>query len=414
MSAILFLQGPLGPFFAKLARCASTSTKTHKINFNGGDRYYGYADYQVDFVGNEPEWPGFLKHYLQKHEIKLVFVYGDCRYYHKEAKKVCRELGVSFWVFEEGYLRPNFITMEQGGVNAFSGMDCTPATIESYQANGRQPGPRVGRTFRHRAWYASSYYLASQINKDRFSGYHHHRNRSGWKELGCWLRSFERKLRYKITEWHKLAHLIKQWDGHFFLYPLQTMDDFQMRQHSDYLSMEHSIEKVITSFAKSAATDDALVIKHHPMDRGFCDYRGYIKTMALQQGVSDRVIYCYDVPVPDLLRHTKGVVTVNSTVGISALVHHVPTKVIGRAVYDIEGLTHQGSLESFWRLPQPVSQALFRQFRSYLYEQTQVDGSFYKRIDHTCDEAWKRVEDALLVGVIPDSRWRDRVLALRA
>ncbi len=369
---------------------------THKINFNGGDRHFSWADFQVDFTGHDRDWPAFLRAYLLEHAVDAVFVYGDCRLYHRKAREVCDDLGIAFGVFEEGYLRPDFVTLEWGGVNAFSGTDWSQDAIDAYEPKGRTPSLRVGLTFWKRAWYAGRYYIAARLARSEFPNYHHHRNRDWKAEAGCWLKSFLRKGLYKFTQRSLLSELVERFDGRIYLFPLQTRDDFQLRTHSDLLSIEHSIDVVISSFARHAPEDEVLVIKHHPMDRGFCHYRELIDVLAAQHKIADRVFYCHDLHLPTLLDHAKGVVTINSTVGISALLHKVPTKVLGRALYDMAGLTHQGDLASFWQRPDGVDTKLFRRFRTYLYEQTQLDGSFFKYIDYTVDAAWNR-----LMHVVP-------------
>mgnify|MGYP006242938547 FL=1 len=50
---------------------------------------------------------------------------------------------------------------------------------------------------------------------------------------------------------------------------------------------------------------------------------------------------------------------------------------MGTAFYDIDGLTHQGSLGEFWSKPQKPEQDLFHKFRAYVMRQTQINGSFY-------------------------------------
>nr|WP_284500098.1 capsular biosynthesis protein [Microbulbifer sp. GX H0434] len=397
MSSAVFLQGPLGPFFARLAkRLSAFGVETHKINFNGGDRHFGWADHQVDFTGHARDWSAFFRDYLQRHDIAAVFVYGDCRLYHAEACSVCEALDIPFGVFEEGYLRPDFVTLEWGGVNALSSTDWSLEAIDSYRPAGREPSLKVGMTFWQRAAFAVRYYLAARLARSEFPDYQHHRNRDWKAETGCWLKSFVRKGVYKLTQRSLLPRVLERYSGRFYLFPLQTRDDFQLRTHSDLLSIENAIDVVISSFARNAAEDEALVIKHHPMDRGFCQYRKLIETLARQRGVTGRIFYCHDQHLPTMLKHARGVVTINSTVGISALLHRVPTKVLGRAFYDMEGLTHSGDLASFWRGADPVDARLFRRFRTYLYERTQLDGSFFKYIDLTVDAAWNR-----LMHVVP-------------
>ena len=390
------MQGPLGPFFARCARYYSArGLKTHKINFNGGDRLFAWADQQVDYTGGPAGWPEYFAGYLRQNNIRAVVVYGDCRYYHREAKAVCEELGVTFWAFEEGYLRPDFVTLEQSGVNGFSGIDWSPESISGYHPHNRSRSIRVGQTFLQRAWFAIAYYLISRICRREFASYRHHRPRSWVQEGVCWLKSFFRKGLYKLTERKYLSSLVDNHSGEFYLYALQTQDDFQIREHSDFDSIEDSIAEVMRSFTEGAQEHELLVIKHHPMDRGFCHYGKLIDRLAREHQVSGRVVYCHDLHLPTLLKHAKGLVTINSTVGISGLLHKVPTITLGCALYDIPALTHQGTLSEFWQSAQPVDARFFRQFRTYLYERSQLDGSFFKDMDHAVEQAWLRMAPVL-------------------
>jgi capsular polysaccharide export protein len=84
----------------------------------------------------------------------------------------------------------------------------------------------------------------------------------------------------------------------------------------------------------------------------------------------------------------RGVVVVNSTVGLSALHHGAPTKVCGNALYDIPGLTFQGTLDQFWSDAPGAKpdRQLYVRFRDHLISKTQINGSFYKPIEQagTC------------------------------
>ncbi|MFV8781653.1 capsule biosynthesis protein [Microbulbifer sp. SA54] len=397
MSGVLFLQGPLGPFFARCARHYSAlGVKTHKINFNGGDRFYAWADELVDYSAGPAGWPEYLYGYIRQNDIGTVVVYGDCRYYHREARAVCEDLGVRFWAFEEGYLRPDFVTLESGGVNANSPLDWSRKAIDGYRPHNRKTEVQVGQTFWQRAQFAILYYLATRLARRQFPYYRHHRTRNWLQEAGCWVLSFYRKGLYRFTQRKYTESLTRKHSGEYFIYPLQTADDFQIRAHSDYRSIEDSIRQVVASFAANAASHELLVIKHHPMDRGFCHYGRLIRALAREHRVAGRVVYCHDLHLPTLLDHAKGVVTINSTVGISALLHRVPTVTLGRALYDLPELTHQGSLDTFWQQPAPVNPALFKAFRTYLYEKTQLDGSFYKSVETAVEAACQRMMPVVL------------------
>lgn len=164
---------------------------------------------------------------------------------------------------------------------------------------------------------------------------------------------------------------------HYYLAILQVYNDSQISHHSDYGDVREFIEEVIASFAKKAPLREHLVIKHHPMDRGHRLYGLLIKRLSSIYGVSDKVMYVHDLPMPQLLNHARGVITINSTAGISALIHNKPLKVMGRALYNIDGLTFQGELDAFWTSDFKPDTALFNKFRAYLKMNTQINMVFY-------------------------------------
>src|SRR5699024_3805066 len=96
--------------------------------------------------------------------------------------------------------------------------------------------------------------------------------------------------------------------------------------------------------------------------------------------LKNRLFYIHDVPMPILLRHGKGMITLNSTSGLSALIHNMPVIALGRANYDILGITHQGSLEEFWNNPQQPNQLAFHAYHLYHLNKTQINGSFYNKV----------------------------------
>jgi capsular polysaccharide export protein len=93
--------------------------------------------------------------------------------------------------------------------------------------------------------------------------------------------------------------------------------------------------------------------------------------------------------LPTAFKHTRGVVVVNSTVGLSALMADVPVKVCGRAMYDIPDIAYQGLLSDFWAdAPnyRPNKQAL-QGYYTYLLQRTQLNGSLYKRLSGTASHS---------------------------
>jgi capsular polysaccharide export protein len=69
-----------------------------------------------------------------------------------------------------------------------------------------------------------------------------------------------------------------------------------------------------------------------------------------------------------------GMVTVNSTSATLALAAGIPTMALGKAIYNIPQLTHQGRLDDFWTRAQAPDPALFDAFRRVLYDRCLIYG----------------------------------------
>ncbi|QLB12713.1 capsular polysaccharide export protein [Bisgaardia hudsonensis] len=382
---ILLLQGPIGDFFLKLSEWLTDQGKTvFKINFNGGDEFFYPIEikntycYQDKFL----HWEEYLKIFLIKLNIDSIVCFGDTRYYHKIAKIIAENKNINFWVFEEGYFRPEYVTLEKKGVNAFS---IIPKYKEFFLPFIDLPEPKepekVAKGFWPMAKRAILYYWAMNTNKANYPYYIHHRHQSNKYYVNLWIRSAIKRLYYYFCDYF-LAHILKKGKfGEFFIVPLQVYDDSQVKVHCDYSSVSDFLEHVLVSFIKNSPNNVKLIIKHHPMDRGIIDYSSIIKKyLKLYPQFKERIYYIHDIPLPILLRNGKGMVCLNSTSGISALLHNMPVKTLGRANYDFLGLTDQGQLDNFWKNPQKPDADVFNAFRKYHFYKTHLNGSFYNKV----------------------------------
>lgn len=380
---VLMLQGPVGPFFARFATdLALAGAVVFKVNFNGGDWLFSRSRFFTrvfDFTQDLAAWPGYFDDLLARLNIDTVFLFGDCRPVHVAALAVIQRRGLQVGVFEEGYLRPDYITLERDGVNRNSSLPNNPKFYLDQPAREFAQAEPLGSTYGQAAKWGMLYFAATSLGRFRFWRYLHHR-RIGFSDGPSWLLSFWRKHRYRFSEAPVLPHLVAANSGNFFLVSLQTRGDAQMSVHSAFESVDQFIEHVIASFARGAPAGRRLALKHHPLDRGYSDYSALIERLKVRYQLQDRCHYIHDQNLPLLLQHTCGVVVVNSTAGLSAVGEGVPVKVCGEAIYDIQGLTFQGSLDDFWKhahLAVPNAR-LYDAFRRYLISHTQHRGSFYK------------------------------------
>ena len=78
-----------------------------------------------------------------------------------------------------------------------------------------------------------------------------------------------------------------------------------------------------------------------------------------------------------LVGGARGVVTVNSTVGLIALAKDIPTLTLSDPIYDLPGLTCQWPLDEFWHNCIPPDGNFFERFRRCVMHATQINGGFY-------------------------------------
>jgi capsular polysaccharide export protein len=378
---VLLLQGPMGPFFRKLERrLRAIGATTFRICFNGGDRFFADPDSCVDYSRTTAQWRAFITRFYSEKSVDAIILYGDCRFYHLVATDVARQMGIRVFVFEEGYVRPNYVTLEENGVNAHSAL---PRAADFYRRLALTPACKNQcqadkYNFHRWAFYTIVYFVFMGLRRNRYPYNAHHRNTNIGCEIVYGIRNLIRKVWFALSEkpfTHKITNGLSK---KYYFVPLQVQYDFQISRHSRFKTMEEFIRVVMTSFAVHAPSDTSLVLKHHPMDRGRPLFYSYARQLAKRLGIGRRVHVVHDTHLPTCLKNAIGTVTINSTVGIASLFHGTPTLVLGEALYNIKGMTCNGMpLDRFWTGHASPDPGLFRRFRNYLIKKTQLEGSFY-------------------------------------
>ncbi|TLE16079.1 capsular biosynthesis protein [Helicobacter apodemus] len=379
---ILLLQGPVGPFFYSLSKkLKEQDCKVYKINFNGGDFLF-YPFNALTYRKSFEAFPEFLEKIIKKYAIECIILFNDCRPIHKISLDLAKILQIPCYVFEEGYIRPDFITFEKSGVNAYSKIPKSKNFYLQYSEQTTFPIKKVQHSFRNMAWFSFLYWFASFCFSWYFNNLLHHRSLSP-KEMFPWFLSLFRKWLYIWSEKNDNKRILAS-KKKYFIAILQVHNDTQIKNHFTGRRIENFIKNTIKSFAKNSKPKHFLVIKHHPMDRGYRNYKNFIKRQTKKYNITHRVIYIHDSHLPTLLHNALGCIVINSTTGLSALLHNCPTKVCGNAFYDIDELTFQESLDKFWKATKKykINLQLYKKFRSYLIDNTQINGSFYGKLSN--------------------------------
>ena len=379
----LFLQGVNSPFFSALAdRLKTDGHRVFRINFNVGDSVFWGSRPAWAFRGRLASLPDFLLEKIEQHGITDIVLFGDRRPIHLPAIALAKQHSIRAHVFEEGYFRPHWVTLERDGVNANSRLPRDPAWYREVGAAlpDYGDGQAFAATFGSRARYDMIYHSFNFWNPLLFPRYRTHRPLISAIEYLGWGRRFSLLPLYESRDRRTIANLMGgtgAFSKPFYLLPLQLDSDAQIRDHSPFNNMAEVIELVMNSFARYAARDARLVIKNHPLDTGFVNFRRLIDRLATQFDLPGRVDYLESGNLDILLSRARGLVTVNSTVGLSSLTFDCPTMTLSDPIYNLPGLTFAGHLDAFWQQGTPPDTALFRCFRNTVIHATQINGGFY-------------------------------------
>ena len=402
--SFLFLQGPHGPFFNQLGRMLRKAGATvWRVGFNRGDRaFWFHADSYIPYVDPLADWPAAFRTLIAEKSITDVVLYGDTRPFHAHAVAIARAAGITVHVFEEGYLRPYWVTYERGGTNGHSRLmqlSLDQMTVALAQSDTDLPdAPARWGDMRQHVFYGALYHWFVLTLNQNYRNFRPHRSITVGQEFLLYLKRlclmpFHRAERFLATT------RIKYGGFPYHLVLLQLEHDASFQMHSPFATMTEFLSLCIENFAIGAPLHHHLVFKAHPLEDGRVPVARQIRALAREHGVADRVHFVRGGKLAALLNHARTAVTVNSTAAQQVLWRGLPLKVFGQAVYAKPEFVSNQPLAEFFANPARPDSRAYRNYRHYLLETSQVSGGFYSR--HGRRELLRQVVDMILAPEDP-------------
>lgn len=378
----LFLQGPHGPFFHRLGKMLRlTGAQVWRVGFNAGDRaFWFHPSSYLPYCGTVADWPHTFAEHLDTKGVTDIVLYGDTRPVHAAAVAEARRRGLSVHVFEEGYMRPYWVTYERGGTNGNSRlMDLSIAQMQSALAGSDLEAPLPPAHWgdmRQHIFYGALYHWFVMFRNGDYRNFKPHRGLPVMREFQLYLQRLLLMPALAANRlWSTLRIRLGGFPYHVAL--LQLEHDSSFQEHSPFDSMTDFLELVIDGFAKGAPKHHHLVVKAHPLEDGRVPVRRDIKQLARARGVAGRVHYVRGGKLAQLLNDARTAVTVNSTAGQQVLWRGIPLKVFGRAVYAHPEFVSNQALPAFFSTPFRPDNKAYKDYRRYLLETSQIPGGFY-------------------------------------
>ncbi|MEX0327365.1 MAG: capsule biosynthesis protein [Ruegeria sp.] len=380
----LFLQGPHGPFFNALGKALrAAGSQVWRVGFNAGDQAF-WRDRRSYIAFREPteDWPDFLATLIHDRNVTDIVLYGDTRPIHAHAVEAARSRGITVHVFEEGYLRPWWVTYERDGSNGNSrlmdlSVDQMQVALARSDAHALPPPSHWGDMRQH-IFYGAAYHWFLMFFNQGYRNFRRHRELPVSREFQLY---FKRLILMPIHRLQRRLATSRVRRGGFpyHLVLLQLGHDSSVQSHSEFSGMCAFLDRIIAGFAAGAPQHHHLVIKEHPLENHREPLRKRARQLAKAYGLSERIHYVPGGKLARLLDDARSAVTINSTAGQQVLWRGISLRIFGRSVYDKPQFVSQQTIAAFFANPEPPDATAYRVYRRFLLETSQVPGGFYSR-----------------------------------
>jgi capsular polysaccharide export protein len=377
----LFLQGPHGPWFHRLGGLLrAAGAQVWRVGFNLGDRVFWPGPGYIAFTDPQERWPDRCAAIFDQHGITDLVLYGDTRGIHAEAVTLARARGITVHVFEEGYLRPYWITYERGGANGHSrlmGLDVPTMRASLAKIDLDLPdAPAIWGDMRQHMFWGALYHGCVALGFRAYRDFRPHRALTVGQEFLLYLK------RFLLMPFHRLERRfatarIRKGGFPYHLAILQLEHDASFRDHSPFSTMTEFLELVMAGFAAGAPAHHHIVFKAHPLEDGRVPLAREVRRLAALHGLTGRVHFLRGGKLAQLLNEARSAVTVNSTAGQQALWRGLPLRSFGAAVYAKPEFVSAQPLDAFFAAPDRPDTRAYRDYRHFLLETSQVLGGFY-------------------------------------
>ena len=192
-----------------------------------------------------------------------------------------------------------------------------------------------------------------------------------------------------------------QLPSNYIFVPFQVNIDTQVLFHSPWIKDMHHLFSILVGVLDKIADENIkIVIKEHPSC--LSNYGREHESVEL----NDRIFFANLNDTQELIHNSEAVITINSTVGIEALLFGKKVISLGQACYNLLGITQTASsaeelIERIDSLPNwNIDDELRRKFLSFVYNNYSIPCAY----NETNAKHWQKVNDRLY-KIMNDVPW---------
>ena len=245
----------------------SQGVECHIVNLSLSDWLSRLGLGAKNYMGKLENWRDYLRNFIECNAITDIVYYQDQRPYHRIARSLAHEMKLNTYVYEFGYFRPDWVTLEKGGMGPFSHFPNNPEQIMrlASKLDERVYSTHYPYPFFAEAFFEVVYHMMPRGFPFVFRHYKNDRYYHPWFDFPSYIPRLLRSKSLEISAQQTIDSLVAD-ETEFFVIPMQLQSDYQIRRASHYGHMSEMVEEVISSFKKNANKDAALVFKVHPLD----------------------------------------------------------------------------------------------------------------------------------------------------
>lgn len=337
-----------------------------------------------------------IEKYINEKKIGCVLIYNGSSTIEQILIYIAEKLRLQLLYLEEGYFRPYTITADTKGINYNSSI---PRSKEFYDKLAIDEDKFEKFLLRAKYLEVKRPPFKDKIIKvlmkltnsiGLFIGFKNEHKVNTLKEY------LAREI--NLYKFKKMKTEDISLPSEYIFVPFQVHSDTQVLFHSPKIKDMHQlVENVVREleiYNKKNRKDLKVIFKEHPMDIGRISYRDLYDKYSKNKNV----IFLKKYDTKKLIKNSKLVITINSTVGIEALMNYKKVITLGNAFFNIEGLvTFCNQLNELnicikRAIEENIDVSLINKFLYYLRFNYNLEGTWKYNNDLTIKNIIKKLE----------------------
>ncbi|MEK4566286.1 hypothetical protein MKX54_16580 [Alkalihalobacillus sp. FSL R5-0424] len=332
----------------------------------------------------------YIDKFIEENKVEVVCLYNGYHWIDQVTKIIAEKRGLQTVYFEDGLFRPYTITCDPKGINEMSSIPRSVSFYDSINVDEERlnnylfkPESTHINEKNESLLFVAFVKLLSMIGSMIRIHPNYYVHITFWQGI---------KYVFKKKKYSRLKEDDLRLPEEFIFLPFQVSRDTQILYHSPHIKDMRDLLDYTYNAIKEINYKEGknlrIVVKEHPEDMSRVNYDDLKKRY---RNVKE-VIFVEKYNTETLIKESKAVVTINSTVGVEALARKKRVVTLGDAFYNIKGVVHHSPTPN--DLPNILNESLnseineerIKKFIYFLRFYYQIEGSLQSKHKQTAEK----------------------------